>query len=146
MNVHYLSVLCFCLLKQELEEASFSNLQEYSIKSEQYEQICAYKLQNLSSMTNIISDKFDSCILNISRSYNHSEEIEMYDEINENIIKKEFEFSPFIIFMITLYALTIIVSILGNILLIIVMSIGIHSSFLDISVYLVNLGIFNLLM
>lgn len=139
MNVHYLPILCFCLLKKELEDGTFSSLKDFSLQSERYQVVCAKKLQNKSTLANIISEKFDACILNVSRSYNHSE-----DENKD--LDKDLEFTPFITFMITLYALTIFVSILGNILLIIVMSFGVRSSFLDISPYLVNLGIFNLLM
>ena len=49
-------------------------------------------------------------------------------------------------FLIILYALTVTLSISGNLLVIIVMCCGFRSSFLDIRIYLINLSIFNLLM
>jgi hypothetical protein len=45
-----------------------------------------------------------------------------------------------------LYALTVLLAIVGNVLVIIVMCCGFRSSYLDISIYLMNLSIFNLLM
>lgn len=48
--------------------------------------------------------------------------------------------------LVILYSLTIVLAILGNLLVIVVMCCGFRSSFLDISIYLMNLSIFNLLM
>jgi hypothetical protein len=50
------------------------------------------------------------------------------------------------IFLTILYSATVLLAILGNVLVIIVMCCGFRSSFLDISIYLMNLSVFNLLM
>ena len=50
------------------------------------------------------------------------------------------------IFLIILYTLTVVVAIVSNLLVILVMCYGVRSPFLDISIYLMNLSIFNLLM
>lgn len=53
---------------------------------------------------------------------------------------------PTTMFLILLYAIIVILSFIGNILVLIVMCCGFRSSYLDISIYLMNLGVFNLLM
>lgn len=50
------------------------------------------------------------------------------------------------IFLTMVYSITIVLSVVGNILVLLVMCCGFRSSFLDISSYLMNLSIFNLLM
>lgn len=50
------------------------------------------------------------------------------------------------IFLTLVYSITVILSVVGNILVLLVMCCGFRSSFLDISSYLMNLSIFNLLM
>ncbi|RMZ93030.1 substance-P receptor-like [Brachionus plicatilis] len=50
------------------------------------------------------------------------------------------------IFLTMIYAITIILSVVGNVLVLLVMCCGFRSSFLDISSYLMNLSVFNLLM
>ncbi|CAF1027580.1 unnamed protein product, partial [Brachionus calyciflorus] len=50
------------------------------------------------------------------------------------------------VFLTLVYTLTIVLSIVGNTLVLLVMCCGFRSSFLDISSYLMNLSVFNLLM
>lgn len=52
----------------------------------------------------------------------------------------------FMLFLTVLYTITVLFSIIGNFSVIFVMSCGFRSSYLDISIFLVNLGCFNLLM
>lgn len=52
----------------------------------------------------------------------------------------------FMFILTFLYTITVVISVIGNFSVIVVMSCGFRSSYLDISIFLVNLGIFNLLM
>lgn len=66
--------------------------------------------------------------------------------VSDLFVSEHYFYYLFTIFLIFLYIITIFLSIIGNTLVLIVMCCGFRSSFLDISTYLMNLSIFNLLM
>jgi hypothetical protein len=86
-------------------------------------------------------DDFYDRITNFSQiNKNHFNDIITYADVSSS------KQSIFTVILIAMYAILILISIVGNILVIIVMSCGFRSSYLDISIFLVNLGIFNLTM
>ncbi len=151
----YLLLLCFCLLKQEttlIENLTTYSFNEFILEKDFYENICAQKLLSDSAVSNFKKSEFDKCINHSSDNFKPSTIIIIPDK---NLLNKSrdlnqeynnFSLDKTTIILIVVYSLTVFVSVVGNTLLIIVMFCGYRSSLLDISIFLLNLGLFNLLM
>ncbi len=152
----YLLLLCFCLLKQEttlVANLTTDSFNEFLLEKSIYEEICVQKLLSNSTVPNFSKMKFDKCI---NGSLDNRKQLtairtptEFLDKAlgdNSNQENDTFELNKLTIFLIAIYSITVLISLLGNALLIIVMFCGYRSSLLDISIFLLNLGIFNLLM
>ena len=152
----YLLLLCFCLLKQEtslIANLSSHSFNEFLLEKDVYEDICAQKLLSNSAVSNFNKLKFDKCINITSDIPKPSTKVgiptkffkkKLSDTSNQE--NETFNLNKMTTFLIVIYSLTVFISVLGNTLLIIVMFCGYRSSLLDISIFLLNLGIFNLLM
>ena len=159
---------CFCYLRNKLPGLTLHNflvndffnlysMCPQSFLSDQYRS--DFNFDTCLSNFEIELDNLyqENTISNISLSIVSSQD-EFYNRINNFSFTNKNQFNyintPILsdskniltVFLIAIYAVLILMSIMGNILVIIVMSCGFRSSYLDISIFLVNLGIFNLTM
>lgn len=156
-NLSYDVTLCFCYLSKEFH----IDLKSFVGKNfGHFYSICAKNSILNASNTYFNNFNFDSCqqnfesqLLSLQINQNQSNEFLLpnYSTMNSNVKESFFENISlnekiFMSFLAILYTITVLISIIGNMSVIVVMSCGYRSSYLDISIFLVNLGIFNLLM
>ena len=157
MEFNYFAAICFCILNQETS----LNMTSYNEDNMSYLKQCAKIIINYSENNTAI---LLECVINSYKHVNNQSTVKLNNQTDDAFLEDNlFDMEPKLanislavepvynvsfnmILLIALYVLTIVVSVTGNIFLIIVMSCGFHSSFLDISAFLVNMGIFNLLM
>jgi hypothetical protein len=137
MTSHNISLLCLCASNMT------SSIKKWNIDCKSLErEISREKSIYLFEMCEMFSDLNEITKINRRNRVNYTNNY-VDDEINELIDTRNLLIgTPFIV----LYAITIVFSLLGNTAVILVMTRGPRSSRLNISIFLFNLAVFNLIM
>ncbi len=136
MTSHNITLLCSCLLNMT------NSIKNWNIDCKSFEgEITRRKSSHYFVMCEIFSDLDE--VIRVNRHNRINNTNNYIDEINELIDSRHLLIAtPFIV----LFAISILFSVLGNTAVILVMSCGFKSSRLNISIFLLNLAVFNLIM